>query len=81
VSLSPSTTRPFDAHEFILTPRHRHPARGHRFCPRVLYSLNPPFWPNSGTLRLPVPRCYTHLRSEEVALLQIEGETRPVEPM
>jgi hypothetical protein len=59
VSLSPSTTRPFDAPEFILTPRHRHPTRGHGFCPRVLYSLNPPFWPNSGTLRLPVSRCYT----------------------
>jgi hypothetical protein len=24
------------------------------FCPRVLYSLNPPFWPISETLQLPV---------------------------
>jgi hypothetical protein len=59
VSQSPSNTRPFDAPEFILTQRHRHPTRGHAFCPRVLYSLNPPFWPNSGTFRLPVSRCYT----------------------
>jgi hypothetical protein len=49
-----STTRSFDAPEFALTLRYRHPARGHRFCPRVLYSLKPPFWPISGTLRLPV---------------------------
>jgi hypothetical protein len=54
VSLSPSTTRPFDAPEFILTLRFRHPKRGHCFCPRVLYSLDPPFWPISGTLQLPV---------------------------
>jgi hypothetical protein len=43
VSLSPSTTRPFDAPEFLFTVSFRHPARGHWFCPRVLYSLNPPF--------------------------------------
>jgi hypothetical protein len=57
VSLSPSTTRPFDAPEFILTLRCRHPARGHSFCPRVLYSLNPPLWLISGTLQLPVSWC------------------------
>jgi hypothetical protein len=50
VSLSPSTTRPFDAPEFILTLRCRHPARGHCFCPRA-YSLNPRFWPILGTLQ------------------------------
>jgi hypothetical protein len=49
VSLSPSTARPFDAPEFVLALRYRHPARGHCFCPRVLYSLNPPFWPISVT--------------------------------
>jgi hypothetical protein len=54
VSRSPSTTRPFDAPEFILTLRCRHPRVGTVFCPRVLYSLNPPFWPISGTLQLPV---------------------------
>jgi hypothetical protein len=65
VSLSPSTTRPFDAPEFLFTVRYRHPARRHSFCPRVLYSLNPPFWPNSGTLRLPVSRCYTQYWSRK----------------
>jgi hypothetical protein len=49
VSLSPSTTRPFDAPEFIFTMRCRHPTRGHCFCPRVLYSLNPP--PPFGPIR------------------------------
>jgi hypothetical protein len=66
VSLSPSTTSPFDAPEFLFTVRYRHPARGHSFCPRVLYSLNPPFWPNSGTLRLPVTRCYKNLENCDV---------------
>jgi hypothetical protein len=61
VSISPSTTCPFDAPEFILTQRHRHPARRHCFCPRVLYSLNPPFWPISGTLQLLVSWCYIGL--------------------
>jgi hypothetical protein len=65
VSLYPSTTRPFDAPEFIFTQRHRHPTRGHGFCPRVLYSLNPPFWPISGTLQLPVSWCYIFLPPPE----------------
>jgi hypothetical protein len=65
VSLSPSTTRPFDAPESILTQRHRHPTRGHGFCPRVLYSPNPPFWPISGTLQLPVSSCYIGLPPPE----------------
>jgi hypothetical protein len=56
VSLSPSTTRPFGAPEFILTQRPRH-----RFCPCVLYSLNSPFRPISGTLQLPISWCYTGL--------------------
>jgi hypothetical protein len=55
VSLSPSTTRTFGAPEFVLNLKYRHPARGHCFCPRVLYSLNSPFWPISGTLQLPLP--------------------------
>jgi hypothetical protein len=55
VNLPPSTTCPFDAPESILTLRYRHPARGHCFWPRVLYSFNPPFWPITGTLRLLVP--------------------------
>jgi hypothetical protein len=59
VSLSPSTTRRFDAPEFIFTLRCGHSTRGHCFCPRILYSLNPPFWPISGTLQLPVSWCYT----------------------
>jgi hypothetical protein len=54
VSISPSTTRPFDAPELILTLRYRHPAGGHWFCLGVLHCLNPPFWPISGTLQLPV---------------------------
>jgi hypothetical protein len=58
VSLSPSTPRPFDATEFLFTVRCRHPARGHCFA-RVSYTVSTfPFWPNSGTLRLPVSRCY-----------------------
>jgi hypothetical protein len=35
----------FDAPDFILILTYRHPARGHVFCPCVLYSLNPPFGP------------------------------------
>jgi hypothetical protein len=45
---------PFDAPEFVLTLMYRHPARGHWFYTRVLYSLNHPFWLISGTLQLPV---------------------------
>jgi hypothetical protein len=55
VSLSLSTTRPFDAPKFVLNLKYRHPVRGHCFCPRVLYSLNSLFWPISGTLQLPLP--------------------------
>jgi hypothetical protein len=58
VSLYPSITRPFDAPEFLCTVRCRHPARGHCFA-RVSYTVSTlHFWPNSGTLRLPVTRCY-----------------------
>jgi hypothetical protein len=59
VSLSPSTTHLFDAPEFILTQRHRQHTRGHCFFARVSHTVSTlPFWPNSGTLRLPVSRCY-----------------------
>jgi hypothetical protein len=43
VSLSPSTTRPFDAPEFILTQRHRHPTRGHGFLPACPIQSQPSF--------------------------------------
>jgi hypothetical protein len=53
VSLSPSTTRPFDAPEFLLTVRRRHPARGHCFA-RVSYTVSTlPFWPNFGDFTTP----------------------------
>jgi hypothetical protein len=54
VSLSPSTTHPFDPPESVLTLRYRHPACGNWFFPCVLYSLNPPFRPISGILQFPV---------------------------
>jgi hypothetical protein len=75
VSLSPSTTRPFDAPEFVLTLRYRHPARGHCFCPRVLCSLSPHFWPISGTLQLPVT-VVLQFPTEDIGMIPIFLATR-----
>jgi hypothetical protein len=63
VSLSPSTTRPFDAPEFALTQSEVQAPRAWALfcCPRVLYCLNPPFWPISGTFAAPRHRGATSL--------------------
>jgi hypothetical protein len=53
VSLSSSTTRPFDASEFIFTLRCRHLARGHGFARVSNTGSTLPFWPNSGDFKTP----------------------------
>jgi hypothetical protein len=76
VSLSPSITRPFDAPEFLFTVRCRHPARGHCFA-RVSYTVSTPLsGPTSGTLRLPVSRCYIHQRTTFHFYPKISGHDR-----
>jgi hypothetical protein len=54
VNLFSSTARTFDAPEFVLNLRHRHPTRGPRFALVFDTVSTLLFGPFSGTLRIPV---------------------------
>jgi hypothetical protein len=67
VSLSPSTTRPFDAPELVLTLRYRHPARGHRFA-GVSYTVSTlQFGPFRRLYDSPIPCCHIGLTPARTA--------------
>jgi hypothetical protein len=60
VSLFPSTARPFDATEFVLTLRYRHPTRGHRFA-RVSYTVSTLLLAHFGDFKTPSYRGATQI--------------------